>query len=138
MEDKKSDEFKVILIGVIFDTKTRKILLGKRQKDPHIPKLTWCFPGGKLIPGEKMDTTFKRKIKEKTGYEIKNLGTIFSQKYPEKDNFVAIYFLAQVFKGEEKPGDDLVELKWVKPEQVENYFTTSFHTRLKEYIINLK
>lgn len=132
------DKFKVILIGVIFDPKNRKILLGKREKDPNITNLEWCFPGGKLLPGQDLDKTFKEKIKLKTGYEIKNLGTIFSKVYPEKENFLAIYFLAEVFKGDEKAGDDLVKLKWISPEKVEEHFNTQLHSRLKEYILNLK
>ena len=38
----------------------------------------------------------------------------------------------------EKEGEDFTEIKWVDPEELENYFTTSFHPSLKEYIINLK
>jgi len=132
------EEFSVILLGIIFDPKTKKILIGRRENDPFIPKLTWCFPGGKLVPEEDMDKILKKKIKEKTGYEVKNLGAIFSKTYPEKKDFLAIYFLCEVFKGKEKAGDDLVELKWVKPEELEKHFTTSFHSRLKEYILSLK
>ena len=42
-----------------------------------------------------------------------------------------------IFEGEEKPGDDLTELKWVNPKELEDYFTTSFHKKLKEYLIDL-
>lgn len=135
MEDKN---FKVILLGVVFDPKTRKILIGKRENDPYIPELSWGFPGGFLDYNKGLDKTLKEKIKEKTGYDVKNLGTIFSKKYPEKKDFLAIFFLCEVFKGEEKAGKDFVEVKWVAPEELENYFTNSFHSRLKEYIMNLR
>lgn len=135
MED---ENFKVILLGVVFDPKTRKILIGKRENDPHIPELSWCFLGDFLNYEKGLDKTLKEKIKEQTGYNVKNLGTIFSKKYPEKKDFLAIYFLCEVFEGEEKAGGDIQELKWVAPNELENHFTTSFHSRLKEYIINLK
>ncbi|MEK6906556.1 MAG: NUDIX domain-containing protein [Nanoarchaeota archaeon] len=132
------DGFNIALIGVIFDTKTKKILIGKRENDPYISNLTWYFPGGKLDHNKGIDKTLKEKIKLKTGCEVKNLGTIFIETSPEKKDLILVYFLCEVFKGKEKAGGDMIELKWVKPEDLEKHFTTSFHTRLKEYIMNLK
>jgi 8-oxo-dGTP diphosphatase len=137
-EVKEKDKFLPILLGVIFDPKHRKILIGRRENDPFIPELTWCFPGGKLDYGEELEETLKKKIKEKTGLDVENLGAVFAKIYPEKKNFLAIYYLCEVIGGREKPAGDLKELKWVSPEEVEKYFTTSFHPHLKEYITNLK
>lgn len=132
------DKFNTILLGVIFDPAKRKILIGRRENDPYIKELTWVFPGGSLNYEEDLDEALKKKIKEKTGLDVKNLGAIFAKTYPEKKEFLSIYFLCEAIKGEAKAADDLVELKWVKPEEVENYFTTSFHPHMKEYILNLK
>lgn len=138
------EKFHVIILGVIFDPKTRKILIGKRkEKDPHIPELTWIFPGGKISrkAQEDLEEVLERKIKIETNLDVKNLGAIFSRIPPEKKDLLIIYYLCEVVGGEENPFEkegDLSELKWVSPEELENYFTTSFHPRLKEYIINLK
>jgi ADP-ribose pyrophosphatase YjhB (NUDIX family) len=132
-----SGEFRVIVLGIIFDPKTKKVLIGKRENDPNIPEPTWCFPGGELLNGEEIDAALKKKIKLKTGYSVKNLGAFFSKTYPEKSNLLAVYFLTQVFEGEEKLGDDLKELKWVEPKDLEKYFTTSFHKKLKEFLLDL-
>ena len=132
-----SKEFNVIVLGIIFDPKTKKILIGKGENYPDIPELTWCFPGGELLIGEEIDAALKKKIKLKTGYSVKNLGTFFSKTYPEKSNLLAVYFLTQVFEGKEKPGDDLKELKWIEPKELEKYFTTSFHKKLKEFLLDL-
>jgi len=132
------DSFNTILLGVIFDPAKRKILIGRRENDPYIKELTWVFPGGSLNYKEDLDAALKKKIKEKTGLDVKNLGAVFAKTYPEKKEFLSIYFLCEAVGGEEKAADDLVELKWVKPEEVENYFTTSFHPHMKEYILNLK
>lgn len=131
-------KFNTILLGVIFDPAKRKILIGRRENDPYIKELTWVFPGGSLNYEEDLDAALKKKIKEKTGLDVKNLGAVFAKTYPEKKEFLSIYFLCEAVGGEEKAADDLVELKWVKPEEVENYFTTSFHPHMKEYILNLK
>ncbi len=138
MQAASQKTFNVLVLGVIFDPKTRKILIGRRENNPITPELKWCFPGGRLSYGEDIDKILKEKIKQKTGLDVKNLGSIFANTYPEKPEFLSIYFLCEVFGGEEKPADDLVELKWVSPEELEKHFTTSFHSRLKEYIMNLK
>lgn len=131
-------DFKVILLGIIFNPKTKKILIGRREKDMYIPKLTWCFPGGRLSYNEEIDKTLKNKIRVKTGLKVENLGNIFSKTYPEEKKLIAMYYLCEVVGGKEKAGDDLKELKWVNPEELERHFTTSFHPHLKEYILNLK
>ena len=135
MEETK---FNAIVLGIIYNPAEKKILIGRRENDKEMPNLTWCFPGGRLLPGDEVDETLKRKIKEKTGYNVKNLGSIFSNIYKEKKDLLATYFLTEVFTGEEKVGGDLVELKWVDPEELEGYFNTTFHSRLKEFLINLK
>lgn len=136
MKEQKN-KFEVIVLGIIFDPEKKKILIGRRENDPEIPELTWCFPGGKMLPGEEIDQALKKQIELKTGYKIKNLGTFFSKTYPEKETLLAVYFLTEVFEGKERPGDDIVELKWVRPKEIEKYFTTSFHRKLKQFLLEL-
>ncbi len=134
----EKSQFEIILLGIIYDPKRKKILIGRREKDPEIKELTWCFPGGRLSTDEELEKTLKEKIKEKTGLKVENLGAVFAKTYPEKRNLVGIYYLCEVVGRKEKAGDDFKELKWVNPEELEEYFTTSFHPQLKEYILNLK
>ncbi len=134
----KMQSFNIILLGVIYDPAKKKILIGRRENDPYIPKLSWVFPGGQLKKGKDVSKAFKEQIKQTTGLEVGNLGSIFSKTYPEKKDLFAIYFLCEVRRGKQKAGGDLKELKWVKPEELEKYFTTSFHPYLREYILNLK
>ncbi len=132
------NNFQVIVLGVIFDPKEKKILIGRGENDPYLPQLTWCFPGGSLTNDGEMNKTLKEKIKEQTGLVVKNLGAIFSKTYEEKRDLVAIYFLCEAISGKAKKGGKLKELKWVKPSEVEKHFKTSFHPRLKEYMIHLE
>jgi ADP-ribose pyrophosphatase YjhB (NUDIX family) len=135
MEDKQ--KFEVLIIGIIFDPRKKKILIGRAEEDNTLPGLTWFFPGELANQEEDVDKTLKKTLKLKTGYDVKNLGAIFSKVYPEKPDLLAVYFLTEAFSGEEKAGGDLVELKWVSPKELENYFTTSFHKKLKQYLIEL-
>ena len=138
IEKQKKGIFTVIVLAIIFDTKNRKILIGKRENDPYVRELSWVFPGGRLSLEETEEQTMKRKVKEETGLKVENLGTVFSRIFPEKKDFFCIYNLCELVGGEEKAGGDLKEIKWVSPDELESYFTTSFDPRLKEYIINLR
>lgn len=145
VKDKESDwaafekgVFLVNTLGVIFDPAKRKILIGRRENDPHIKELTWSFPGGVPKYGEDLERSFEKVVEEKTGLKVKSLGPVFSRLFKENDKFLLIYYLCEVVGGEEKLEDNFVELKWVDPEDLESHFTTSFDERLKEYIMNLK
>ena len=129
--------FDIILLGVIFDPAKKKILIGKRHNDPDVPTLTWGFPEGRLRHGDDVDEVLQSRIKEKTGYEIKSLGAIFSKVFPEKKDLFAVYYLCEVVGGKGKPMNDFDELKWVSPKELEKHFTTSFHPVLKEYVLSL-
>ncbi len=131
-------DFNVVIVGIIFDPANKKILIGKRENDPHLPKLSWCFPGGRLNHGEDPDKKLKKRLKNQTGYHVKNLGSIFTKTYPEKENMVSIYFLCEAYKGEELAGDNIIELKWISPEEVEDHFDAELHPRLKEYLMGLR
>ena len=133
-----TDQFNVIVLGIVFDPLNKKILIGKRNDSPYFSELGWTFPGGKLKNGNDPDKTLKERIKNQTGHKVKNLGAIFAKTYPEQEDLIAVYFLCESVGGNEKTGKKLIEMKWISPEEVENHFTTSFHPRLKEYILSLK
>jgi len=131
-------DFKVVLLGIIFDPKNKKILIGRREKDPHVSELKWTPPGGRANSGEDLENSLKNKIKEQTGLKVENLGNIFAMIPKEKENFVLLLYLCEVISGKEKAGGNLKEIKWVKPEELDNYFTIAYHPHLREYILNLR
>ncbi len=137
MEKKQLNQFNVLVLGIVFDPKEKKILIGRRENDPHVPELSWCFPGGDLEKDGEMNKTLKDRIREQTGLEVSNLGAVFAKTYEEKRDLVSIYFLCEVLKGDMKAGGKMKELKWVNPSEIKDYFTTSFHPRLKEYLDNI-
>lgn len=131
--------FRVNVIGIVFDTKTRKILIGRKENDPIIPKLSWCFPGGGPNHEEELEEAVVREVKEETGLDVESLGSIFARILPEQKNILMIYYLCEAIGGKQKKSsDEFAELKWVNPDELEKHFTTSFDKRLKEYILNLK
>jgi ADP-ribose pyrophosphatase YjhB (NUDIX family) len=129
--------FLINILGIIYNRKTKKILIGRRENDLYIKKLTWCFPGGRPAYNKDLEFYLKHEIKIKTGLNIEAKKIVFAKTYPEKREFLSIYYLCEVKGGKEKAGEDLVELKWVKPEEVKKYFTTSLHPKLFKYLKTL-
>ncbi len=126
-----------IVLGIIFNTKTKKILIGKRKDPKDISGLTWAFPGGRPEHGEELEDAIKREVKEETNLDVESMGVIFAKTYPEKRDLLAIYFLCEVIGGNEKADEDFSEIKWVSPKELTKYFTTSFHSKLREYLEGL-
>lgn len=130
--------FLVNVLGIIYDSETKKILIGKRKNDPYIKKLSWTFPGGRPEYKKDLDYYLKYNIKIKTGLDIKVKKIIFAKTYSEKREFLSIYYLCEIVGGKEKPGEKFSEIKWIKPAEVKKYFTTSLHLQLFKYLKILK
>jgi ADP-ribose pyrophosphatase YjhB (NUDIX family) len=129
--------FLVNALGIVYDPKTRMILIGRRENDPYLEKLSWSFPGGR--PGYELNIEdyLRSEIKKKTGLEAEVKGIVFAKTYPEKREFLSIYYLCEVAGGIEQAGEKFGEIKWVKPTEVKNYFTTSLSPKLFEYLKTL-
>ena len=130
--------FLLNVLGIIYNPQTKQILIGKREKDPYIEELSWTFVGGRPAYEEDLEFYLKHEIKIKTGLDVNVKKIIFAKTYPEKREFLAIYYYCEVVGGEEKPGEKFVEIKWVKPTDVQKYFTTSLHPTVLEYLKTLE
>jgi ADP-ribose pyrophosphatase YjhB (NUDIX family) len=130
--------FLVNVLGIVYDPKNRKILIGKRKDDPYIEKLSWVFPGGRPDYKEDLEFYLKHEIKIKTGLNVDVKKVIFAKTYPEKREFLSIYYYCEVIGGKEKIGEKFINLKWVKPTHVKRYFTTSLHPKVLDYLKTLK
>jgi len=140
MEWKDFDKgvFLVNCLGIIYNPKTKKVLIGRRENDPYIKELTWCFPGGR--PGYKDDLEYylKEEIKKKTNLDVKVKKIVFAKTYPEKREFLSIYYFCEFIKGKKEAKERFKEVKWVKPTEVNDYFTTSLHSQVLEFLKSLE
>ncbi|MCX6711960.1 MAG: NUDIX domain-containing protein [Candidatus Woesearchaeota archaeon] len=130
--------FLVNVLGIMYNPKTKKILIGKRENDPYIKELSWCFPGGRPGYEKDLELYLKHEIKVKTGLDVNIKKVIFAKTYPEKREFLSIYYYCEVIGGKGKAGEDFKEIKWVKPNDVRKYFTTSLHQKVLDYLKTLK
>lgn len=122
--------FLVNVLGIVKDPKDGHVLIGRRENDPYIENLTWCFPGGRPGYEDDLEDYLKERIKKKTGLDVEVEDIIFARTFPDKKEFLLIYYVCTVIGGEEVAGGNFAELKWVKPEELEEHFTTSIDSRL--------
>lgn len=125
-------KFKVKIIGILFNPSARKILVGRSKGEKDL-----SFLEGALMYDEGLDIGLKRVAKEKTGYKVHNLGAIYAENKLNKKDELKLYFLCEATEGKEKPGQQVEELKWISPKEVEKFIKEKLPTRLKEYIFNL-
>jgi ADP-ribose pyrophosphatase YjhB (NUDIX family) len=146
MEGRNFDKgiFLVNVLGIVYDTITKKILIGRRVNDPYIEKLTWSFPGGRAGYEEDLEESVKEQVRKKTCLEVMVKRIVFAKTYPEDRKILSIYYLCEPVEAvstvlsELKAGDGFFELKWVRPTEVTKYFTTSLHRRLFDYLKTLE
>jgi len=123
--------------GIVYDKNTKQILIGRRENDAYLKELAWCFPGGRPAYKNELEYYLLLEIKKKTSLDVKIKNVIFAKTYPEKREFLSIYYLCDYVAGKAKAGEKFVEVKWVEPTKVTEYFTTSLHPKLFEYLKTL-
>ncbi len=132
--------FLVNLLGIVYNPSTKMILIGKRVNDPNFKELSWVFPGGRPDYKTELEDNLQYEIKENTDLNVEVKKIVFAKTYPEKREFLSIYYHCELQPADdkEKPMGNLKELKWVKPTEVVNYFTTSIHPTVMEYLMSLE
>jgi ADP-ribose pyrophosphatase YjhB (NUDIX family) len=132
--------FLVNLLAIIYDSKTKMILIGKRVNDPNLKELSWVFPGGRPNYKDDMEPNLAYEIRENTGLDINVKKIVYTKTYPEIREFLSIYYLCEKTTDSpiEQAQGNLKELKWIKPSEVTDYFTTSIHPKILEYLKSLE
>lgn len=130
--------FLVNVLAIIYDPENKKILIGHREKDPYIPAITWAFPGGRPAYNNDLEDYLKQEVKGKTGLDVEIKKMIFAKTYPEKREFLSIYYHCEVVDGRLKAGEKFTEVKWIKPLDIKDYFTTSVHPIIVNYLNDLE
>lgn len=130
--------FMINVVGIIYNPKIRKILIGRREKDSYVSELRWCFPGGRPAYDRDLEESLKDEIKKKTGLEIKVKDLIYARNTPEIEKQVIIYYYCETRQEKIKAGEKFVEVKWIKAREYKNYFKTSVHPKIDKFLRSLK
>ena len=111
----KKGVFLVNLLAIVYNPKNKMVLIGRREKDPYIKRLTWSFPGGRPGYRKDLEAYLKYEVKKKTNLDVDVEKIIFAKTYPEKRSFLSIYYLTIPKNvGKEKAGEKFKEIRWVK------------------------
>lgn len=102
--------------------KDGKALVTIRARDPEKGRMD--VPGGFLAPGEQVIDGLKREVREELGIEveagIEDCVSAVAHTYgPEGDFVLAIGFKARWISGEPRPADDVADIRWVAPDEID-------------------
>jgi len=115
-----------ILAACAIIRKNNEILLAKKIEKPHPAGLEgkWHLPGGVVKVGETLEEALKREMREEIGIEIEinelvGVGNSFNPNWKGKRNYAVLVYFECFPKSEKfRPSDDIVEVKWVKGEEI--------------------
>lgn len=127
----------VNVLGIVYNPKTKKILIGKRENDPFVKELGWSFPGGRLHHGKAVKDSLRLEVKKKTGISIRAKQLLLARIPPEQDQFLLLYYSCETQQTKSKAGEKFVEVKWIKPKEWKKYFMTSIHPAIKRFLERL-
>jgi NAD+ diphosphatase len=105
---------------LIIENDKKEILLTKRKHDPK--KGYWDLPGGFMIPGENVETSSKREIKEELGVsiEMKKLVGFYPDVYIFQNvayPILSIISIAKITGGKLHAADDISDYAFFRREQ---------------------
>jgi len=129
----------LVVIGIV-QNKLGEVLIIKRkkvEKSNHGTYLIWAFPGGKQRKNESREETVEKEILEETGYSVKAVEQIDLWIHPEFKKVIC-YFRCELLEEKQiqspKEEEEVEEIKWVKPEELKNYFTTKINPKVAKLL----
>jgi 8-oxo-dGTP diphosphatase len=88
------------------------VLMVERGTPPY--QRLWSFPGGRAEPGESLEQTARRELREETGLAVGDLVRLGSfEPAPGRSPLVLTVFAARAGDGEPTPGDDALRAEFV-------------------------
>lgn len=130
--------YSVIVNSVIINSEGR-VLIAQRSPNESHEGGRWSIPGGKIeSTGEEHDVllkNIKKEILEEVGVEIfDDIILVHDNTFTRSngDDVLALVFLCKYKKGEAKPLEDTIDVRWIEKDEVDNY---QFPPNVKEYVL---
>ncbi len=117
--------------AIIFDDTRERILLTRRTDNGR-----WCLPGGGTDPGESLEETCIREVREETGLHVrvsKLIGVYSSPHFiveyadGNRNQLVSVSFEAEVIGGELGLSDETTEFGYFTPDEIETMDLMEHH-----------
>ena len=137
----KEQKSLIVVLGIVLNKKG-EVLIIKRKK----PEMTrsgkeflWAFPGGRQEKNETREDRVIAEVLAETGYKVRPLRQIHLRVHPDTLTMI-VYFLCELEKDEPvqeiEEKDEIEEIRWVRPDELKNYFTTDIDPEVKK-ILNI-
>ena len=136
MGGEKSD---FIVLGIVLNKKGEVLIVKRKKKEITLTgeELVWAFPGGRQEEGETREERVVKEVLVETGYKVKPIKQIHLRVHPDSFKMIA-YFLCELEEEEQvqeiEEKDEIDEVRWVKPEELKNYFTTDIDPEVKKIL----
>ena len=97
-----------------------KILLIRRSENSKTNPLLWEPPGGKPDPGETLDESLKREVREETGLEVDVIRPVGTAMMEMEDKRIAyLIMLCSIRGGSIRLSDEHNDFMWIAPVKVD-------------------
>jgi mutator protein MutT len=118
----------IVAVGAIV-VKDGRVLLARRGKEPSYG--LWSVPGGAVDLGEGLKPATQREVREECGIEVDLTDVIEVVERMVRDesgriqyHYVIVDYLARWVSGELAPSSEVLEARWVAPEDFPQYQMT--------------
>ena len=118
----------IVAVGAIV-VKDGRVLLARRGKEPSYG--LWSIPGGAVNLGEELRAAARREVREECGIEIDvtEIVEVLDRVVRDSDgriqyHYVLIDYLARWASGDPAPSSDVLEVRWVVPDDLSQYQMT--------------
>jgi ADP-ribose pyrophosphatase YjhB (NUDIX family) len=120
-----------VVAALVFQNE-KIVIVSSKNKD------LWGLPGGYVSTEESLEQAIIREILEETNLHARITGFLAS--YPmvkDERNLVFVVFIAEVYDGEARAGDDVDELLVLSPADTYRQLTGKFAKKALEYWMSL-
>lgn len=128
MTSRRYPDRPIMAVGTIV-VKDGRVLLARRGKEPSYG--LWSVPGGAVRLGEELKLAAKREIREECGIEVDltDVIEIVERMVRDEDgriqfHYVIVDYLARWAGGELTPSSEVLEARWIEPEDFPKYDMT--------------
>lgn len=126
-----------ICLGVVVNSQNEVLLIKRKKVETGRSgeKLTWAFPGGKILKGESREECVVREVLDETGYKVRPIKQINLKSHPSFPVIIA-YFLCELESDRplQPPTQpwEIEEIRWVKPSEIKSLITTPLDSKVAD------